>query len=624
MLIPLAISSVAAALVAVTSYIPYQSHLKLHGAHLNPGTLATQDQYLNLQHCEPVSPRLPNQSAGPAEPSFCEDVVLDSRTGMAYLSCDPTRLTWDARAGIFEDSGATLHDEIGAPAIWAWDTTQNRLPRRLFISSPPPWAKVQAPADLQSTFHPLGIAVTASNPYYLDEVEPDQDSRPAPPANLVLVANHPYANQTGVVDVFVHDLDKVGGKDNAVLRWIKRIEGEALQARLIDPDEAYTVNPFRIAVYAEQYSESIPRDYTKGSHISTATPQDLVSIEQDPAKLAASWVRVPSLFVTSLPDPALRDYAAKNDARRSALYDAFWKPFAAVLFPSHAKEAPDRLRKIFVYHASVGKTLMSRFDGGEPAQWDTFPPLFQTWDGNGKKGGSNSSVATIFVPSLSSDTAKVQEWEQHWVRGVAGGIREHVIAAPDINNSGNDLKHLIKTYTPSFVNFFSSEREYPIRALAVDNMGRFWTAGNPQTTAVENWISHQRTKRLEKLGLVVSVTPTDAPVRPAANIEQTTFVYRHFGSVIAHPWDFEKLATMKKRGIWLKKEYHTFTVFKSPDEALTQVQARTKDQLIEKGFLPTVPTGLAIDTASGHLYVTGAYEERGIARCKLPHDWVEA
>ncbi len=302
MLVPLIVSSVAAGLLSVTSYFPYKNHLKLHGDALDASSLGSDNYRLNLEHCQPVSTRLPNEPAGPVEPSFCEDIVLDRRTGVAYLSCDPTRLTWDARAGIYEDGSDRLASEQGTPGIWAWDTNRRNLPRKLFISSPPPEYPIQAPADLQSTFHPLGIAVTPSHPYFAEEADEGEEPRPEPPANLVLVANKPYADRPGVVDIFVHDLDKVGGKDHTTLRWIKRVQGDELSGMQLDWDTHFNVDPFRITVFEEQYSQRMDRHYPEPTYVKE-DPEHLAGFQDDdPASIASKHIRIPSFFITSLPD----------------------------------------------------------------------------------------------------------------------------------------------------------------------------------------------------------------------------------------------------------------------------------------------------------------------------------
>ncbi|KIS70621.1 uncharacterized protein UMAG_01786 [Mycosarcoma maydis] len=627
MLVPLIITSVAAGLLSVTSYFPHKNHLRLHGDTIDPSSLAT-DYLLNLQHCQPVSTRLPNEAAGPVEPSFCEDVVLDRRTGMAYLSCDPTRLTWDARAGIYEDGGDKLASEQGTPGIWAWDTNRRSLARKLYISTPPPEYPFKAPADLLSTFHPLGIAVTASNPYFVEEVDEGVEARPEPPANLVIVANKPYADRPGVIDVFVHDLDKIGKKDHTTLRWIKRLEGDDLTGTHVDSDIPFRLDPFRIAIFEEQYSQPIERDYPEPQHVQD-NPDHLAGFRDDDiASKAARLVRIPSFFVTSLPDRS-KSTASLDLTERSSLFSAMWQPVASYLLPQYSLTSDVLTRKLFLHHSSINKTLSVRLDGSDPDHWQGFPPLVKAWGGGGKAAGSNSSAIALFIPTLTADSARVQEWEQHWVRGIAGGIRDHSVLQQGTTSDGrpNNVLQIFKTYTPSFVNFFAIEHETPVRALAIDEHGRSWTAGNPNTRSVEKWITSQRDERRRRLGLPTSspaLSSSERPPRPAARIDQTTFVFRHFGSVVAHPWEKEKLKLKRQKGVFLRKEFHTFNVYKSPAETKAELEARSDEELKKRGFLPTIPTGLAVDIHKKLLYVTGAYEERGIAVCALPKDWVEA
>lgn len=623
MLIPVAITSIAVALLSAFSYFPYQKHLKLHGAIVH---LATQGpDLLNLEHCKPLSTRLPNQPAGPTEPSFCEDVVLDKRTGVAYLSCDPTRLAWDARARLYEDGSDKLAEQQGTPGIWAWDTSRPNLPRKLYISSPPPEWPLKPPADLQSTFHPLGIAVTASNPYYVQEPKEGEDARPEPPANLVLVTNKPYADKPGVVDIFVHDLDKVGGKDHTTLRWIKRVQGKALLGAQFNWDEHLNVDPFRIAVFEEQYGERIPRDYLEPKHVKD-NPDNLEGFKNDHAAAQASkLIRIPSFFVTSFPERT----ADKAVAERSDVFASMIDPILSVLSSKHSRAGDKVSNKVFVHHSSINSTMAIRLDGSNPEQRVGFPQLLQVWNGGGEAAGSNSSALGLFLPTISSDKAGIQEWEQHWVRGVSGGLRDHRLRMTQTTPDGqvNNVLKVYKTYTPSFVNFYNIDLDTPIRAIVVDEHGRVWTAGNPSTRAAEKWIASQRDDHRRRLGLSASseaLSSSDSPPRPAGKIDQTTYLFRHFGNVVAHPWETEKLKAKREQGIWLRKEFHTFNVFRSPQETKAEVEGRSVDDLKQRGFLPTVPTGLAIDIHKKLLYVTGAYEERGIAVCSLPEDRIEA
>ncbi|EST07243.1 hypothetical protein PSEUBRA_003417 [Kalmanozyma brasiliensis GHG001] len=624
MLVPLLVSSIAAGLLSVTTYFPYKNHLKLHGDTLDKAALSS-NHLLNIENCYPISTRLPHEPAASVEPQFCEDVVLDQRSGMAYLSCDPTRLTWDARAGIYEDGSDKLASEYGTPAIWAWDTHKRGLARKLYISLPPPEYPIQPPADLRSTFHPLGIAVTASHPYFVEEVDEGVEPRPPPPANLVIVANKPYADRPGVVDIFVHDLDKIGRKDHATLRWLKRVEGEALTGTHVDMDTPFKVDPFRIAVFEEQYSQPFDRDYPEPQHVRD-NPDHLAGFhDDDVAGKALRSIRIPSFFVTSLPDRS-GSSVAKG---RSSLFSAVWQPVASLLSSHYSLSSDPTTRKVFLHHSSINKTLSVRLDGTDPEQWEGFPPLLQTWNGGGKAAGANSSATALYIPSLGADSAKVQEWEQHWVRGIAGGIRDHNVLHKSTTSDGqpNNLLRIYKTYTPSFVQFFAAEHEMPVRAMVVDPHGRTWTAGNPSTRAVEDWLAFQRDERRRRLGLPVSsgtLSSSDRPPRPAGRIDQTTYVFRHFGSVVAHPWESDKLKLKKQKGVFLRKEFHTFNVFKSPQETKAESESRSEEEERKRGFLPTVPTGLAVDIKRKLLYVAGAYEERGVAICKLPEDWIEA
>lgn len=490
---------------------------------------------------------------------------------------------------------------------------KDRLPRKMFLSVPPPEAEIQAPADLHETFHPLGIAVTVSNPYFLDTQDDSVASKGEPPALLVLVANHPRPHSAGVIDVFVHDLDQFGGKDCNILRWIKRIEGSELESAEEGQEVATRINPYRIGVFEEQHSQSMPRAYPLPSHAYDASAIAEGKGEEDRAK---SMVRIPSIFIVSLPDPDANNVVKEAD---SAVVPSYMQFVASLLRPAKSKKITGAPTKLYIHHSSVQQTMPAQMDGALIQSWKGFPPLLQVWDGNGVRGGSNTSASSLFLSSVDTEHSGVLEWEQHWVRGIPSGIKQHLVS---LDGKG-EPSMVVNTYTPSFVNFFDQKADYPVRALAIDRLGRFWTAGNRDTLAAEAWIESQRNEARRRTGSSLYQKQDAYPARPEVLIDQTTFLFRHMGRVAAHPWEFSKLAGLKKKGIFLRKEYHTFPVFRSAPETKDEIEVRSKYDTLARGFLPSVPTGMAVDHEKGIVFVTGAYEDRGVAKCTIPEAWAE-
>ena len=83
---------------------------------------------------------------------------------------------------------------------------------------------------------------------------------------------------------------------------------------------------------------------------------------------------------------------------------------------------------------------------------------------------------------------------------------------------------------------------------------------------------------------------------------------------------------VRDRGVFIPKEYITTNVFraqvrKAGDE--WKPTTLSEDGKTQFGFLPTLPTGIAIDRVGASVYITSAYDERGIAKCRVPQDWAE-
>lgn len=372
-----------------------------------------------------------------------------------------------------------------------------------------------------------------------------------------------------MVDVLVHDLSGTGGRASNVARHHTRIEGSAL-------GESGTANPYRLSIFAEQYSPPI------AAH------------EGPDRKL-----RVPSFFHTSVPARESPDVPVQGKSL---------SPLAHIrTFLSPAARARVSL---FLARGNVSKEVIWGV-----SSWPGFAPVAKAWDGGGNRAGANSSAHTMIVLGVGGGDASVQEWDQHWVR-VEDGVED--VDDPYADQSASvGVKSKLRLYTPSFINFFGKTLDYPATSLDVDALGRFWTAGSGDTAAVDAWVAYLR----EAGGQ--SRSGSDA-IRPGSRVEQTTFVHRA-GPSVAHPWELERLARVRARGMFLPKEHLGLPIFSAPStrgsEPFKPLSNNAKGE--EMGFLPTAPTGIAVDHARGIVLVVGAYEERGVAMCAMPEGWAE-
>ncbi|PWN50868.1 hypothetical protein IE53DRAFT_329474 [Violaceomyces palustris] len=602
MLVPLALSSISALALSILTYHPYQKHLTLHGLKKDP--LSRPASSLNLESCEPV---YPNKFLGPAsaaEPAFCDDVVLHHQTKMAYMSCDPGRLGWDARMGVWEDEEVKEEGQ-GEAAIWAWDTSVESLPRKLFIKLPLPSDPVQPPKDLLRTFHPSGLAVTYSHPHYSDQGVEN------PAALVILVANHPKAHEAGVVDVFVHNLDSIGGRNSNIMRWIRRIEGDSLK------EEERRLSPFRMEIFDEQHSKSLPRD---GRSIEEKVLEGMSREEY-----ASAHVRIPSFLFTSLALPTVRGGETAAGTTRSSssssVIDSYLTYAKALMMPTNDLPPQDA----FIYHANANVTMNVLSEGSLPS-WRGFPPLIKATDGGGKEAGSNSSLATFYASTLSGEESKISEWTQHWVKGIRAGIKEHLVESGSGEGVVGEKKTMIsiKTYTPQFVTFWRHKLKRPLWAIGSDRLGRIWAAYQTDTIEALKWIDRMRQERRTRIRGVDSSSSSsqvEQAIRPTSRIDQITYIYKNLNLAAAHPWELTKVKQLKEKGLFLRKEFHQLSIFVSE----SQEQASRRGTGIErhKGFLPSIVTGIAVDHERGFLIVVGAYEERGIAKCVIPERWAE-
>ncbi|KDN52324.1 hypothetical protein K437DRAFT_243783 [Tilletiaria anomala UBC 951] len=588
MLIPVTISAVFAALFAISTYLPFHKH---HNLHFPKADLIKRTD-LNLDSCARITaPGL----------KFCDDVVLHQPSGMAYVSCDPSRLWWDPVRGIWESVPASAPRELREPAegsaevagIWSWDTRQEgSLPKKLKLAHLP----------RRGGFHPYGIAVVNADNQNLNASDPG--------SLLLLVSNQPEPARSSIVDVFVHDINDAaqGGRQNTELQHHLRLGPDHFT-----PDaKAQTppVSPHRLTIFHEQYSPALPPQHNPSSRRKIVMPSFFFSATPDPSAFASKDGKSVKLGIDNYPD------FAKH-----------------MLFP---KRQPSPPRYLYFYIAKAAKSVPI----AELSSWPGFVPQVHAWDGGGKRAGFNSSAAMLMSVNTGAEVSSLHQWDQHWVHGVEAGLeveqdpyaefKDRQESIPTEEESGiKPPERYIHNYRPQFVNFWTRPLKSPSFALAIDDWGRAWTAGTQETGLTDAWIAYLRHTLARGLPAHKGVGAASVR-RPSTLIEQTTHVFRQ-GSVTAHPWEMERMKLVRDRGIFIPKEFIGTNIYRAharpaADEwqpiSLSSSSSRDGSS-IQLGFLPTLPTGMAVDRVGKTLYVTGAYDERGIAKCSIPGNWAE-
>lgn len=368
-----------------------------------------------------------------------------------------------------------------------------------------------------------------------------------------MISNHPWPAESGVIDIFRH----VPGENSLVhydRLWGKQISDQS---------------PFRV--------EAVPESW--GSLVSP--------IQED----AGPQIKVPSILFTAVPSPE----AHAKKASRSGSYDLTKVPTISeylwnLFFPSQAIPPND-----IYLHLSNGYTSRSLFQTS--STHPTLPVLLRSYDGGGAKAGSNTSLHQIYVSSISPKMSLIEQWDQHWVRGIESG-RELIF--------NRKTKQDVMVKWPELVTFWSKFFDRPLSGLDVDSLGRIWTVGAIDQGRVE--------------GLINAIRSGDSSkdiASPGALVHQTTYIYR-LGQAMAHPWEIKRLADARKRGIWLSKEFYSTLVYRlglgSPSSSTVPEE--------EEGFLPRAPTGIAIDEDRKRVIVTSSWDQ-GVAVCQWKEGWVE-
>ncbi len=496
---------------------------------------------------------------------------------MAYVSCDPGRPWWDPIRGIWQDVPASAPREAHEPAsIWAWNTRQaGSQPQRLALKNYPG----------KGGFHPLGLTVSNTDAANLNTSDAS--------SLLLLVANAPYAGRPSLVDAFVHELDS-----NSELQHHVRLGPDHLS----NPK----LSPYRISASHEQLSPVLPSQH-KGD-------------------TSGRKVALPSFYFSSAPSPT--EFSSQLGDSGPSAYRNYLSFAKTLLFLGGAPAPPSKLF-LYVARAAQTTTILSSI-----SSWPGFPPLAKAWNGGGARAGYNATDAMILTAETSSERSMIQQWDQHWVRGVEAATEPLDDPYADYVRSVGEQKAQVKrgrggkieVYMPQFVTFFSRVLRYPATAMGHDDWGRVWTAAGQPTDQVDAWIRYLR-ETLSAGLLPHQGAQSEKVKRPAALVEQTTHVYRS-GEATAHPWEMERMKEVRERGIFIPKEYIGSNVFRSAEEPASKewkaVSLQQEGDIErEMGFLPTIPTGIAVDREAQVLIVTSAYDERGIAKCSIPSDWAE-
>ncbi|CAO1625425.1 unnamed protein product [Sympodiomycopsis kandeliae] len=282
-------------------------------------------------------------------------------------------------------------------------------------------------------------------------------------------------------------------------------------------------------------------------------------------------IRIPSFLFSPLALPSEQyNYTAQTTPPSITTY------LRSLFWPSI--RSPENKIHLHLSSAYTSKKLFS------PASTSlTHPITFTTWNGG---GSSNTTLNSIYTSSVGAKTAIIEEWDQHWVRGQLYGTEKHL-------NKKTWKEVLIRW--PDFVTFWNVPQQSLTTGVDVDSLGRLWTVSTS---------SHGMTEqRIEDLA---NGLPSDQLTRTGGTIHQMTYLHR-LGISIAHPWEVSRLASAKKRGIWLPKEFYSTLVYRSSSK---------------QGPMPNAPTGIAVDEDRQRVIVTSSWDHK-VAACKWKEGWVE-
>ncbi|RUP43123.1 hypothetical protein BC936DRAFT_137576, partial [Jimgerdemannia flammicorona] len=152
------LSSVLVACLAAAFVLPYHKYRTLMGV----GRVLED---VGLDNCQKFE--------GPA---YCEEVHLDKRSGLAFLSCDPYRPIWNPVLGIENEGLLTSNGEI-----WVQDLNKKTPPQRIPFS------------NYNESFHPLGLTVAPAK------------STDKGDSLTLLVVNQPNS-EASTVEIFTYTL----------------------------------------------------------------------------------------------------------------------------------------------------------------------------------------------------------------------------------------------------------------------------------------------------------------------------------------------------------------------------------------------------------------------------------
>ncbi|PWN24274.1 hypothetical protein BCV69DRAFT_280165 [Microstroma glucosiphilum] len=467
---PMVISSIVLPIAAILLYIPYTFHTGLfHSSFALKAETLRAD--LNLDSC--------SRLVTPADMGWCAEPVVQKSTGMAYFVCDDSRPWWDPVRMIWEQAPPGKQ----GGSLWAWDLKdQSSSPRQLELTSQ---------VDAMEIFHPLSVSVMPSS---------NGDS---PDANILLIANHPFADSAGSVDVYRHPLGDGDGMNHVA--FYDRIAGDALDGQ----------SPYRVEAVNEQWGLPISPAVAGGG------PD----------------IKVPSFLFTAVPSPDKPKGGLGPMLRGSGTVLSRKPTLLEYLADVFLPTRPSPPKDVF-YHLSTAYRTKSAF--ATTTAYPHHPPLVRAWDGAGKEGGSNSSMHNVFVTGTAAKDSLFEQWDQHWVRGPHYG--EAMATNQKVSTS-------VQVRWPSFVTIWNKGFEKVLRAISVDSLGRLWTV-----SSADEGLS-------EKLVETLRMGNSTEDIQPGVLVYQTTFVHR-IGAAFAHPWELQRIGSAKKKGQWLTKEFFTSLIYR--------------------------------------------------------------
>lgn len=487
----------------------------------------------------------------------------------------------------------------------------------------PPF-KLSIPSPPSGSFHPTGLIVTVSHYHALNSTSPS--------SLLLMIVNHPFAKSSGVVDLFVHVLNSDKGRSNPILEHHSRLGADKLRV------EGKIHSPHKISIFEEQYSPPLPMGYRFDGNDGVDALDDIsADTDQGEKSIGVKTVQIPSFFFSSLAPPISKSHPRTFE---SSLLSHFFSHFGFT-----SRKVASSVINVYLARSETTRNLFA----GDPV-WSGFSPIPRAWNGGGPAFGSNSSASNLLVLTTGVGHSGVIDWEQHWVRGIGNNIEMHdepyhFVHKEDVAK-GYEVSQ-VKSYTPEFYTHNEVKFSTPMRGLDLDDWGRIWAVGSENSHELDDWIEFLREKHEDHLldvnapkskekKKVTLNTNHHSIKRPSSIVTQVTYLLRS-GPSMAHPWESRRLKSVKERGIFLKKEWINLPIFSRAHEDVefksveggSELQEipfkalKLKEDGAKLGFLPSAPTGIAMDRERGLVIVTGAWEDRGVALCKIPIGWAE-